>query len=730
MAYLPGYQYDIFISYAHVDNDPYVKGEEGWVDQFCRSLKSLLAQQLGRDKLAIWRDEQLAGVDILKPSITEACQGSALLVSITSPGYMASEWCLSEYEVFCSANQSQFPAIRGRKSRIFNVRLREPLSKEHKAGYEERFGSSLGYVFYDPGSGPIRRPIPLNVHDPRYRSEIEKLASDILTLLGIMSDDLEIMGDDMRKEPDPIIRFVLTINSGTSTFDHKQVEEFLARIRDKYSDARITLMEIMKSSASTQLILEAPRIIYERINELVETGTAWSQLGINAAALYPGSLHEILQQAKERLIISGHTLNRFSDDAKTRYTLESLLHKGVRVTLITLNPKSKYAQAHAPYHELESESPAEDQHKKSLEFLGKLFELLDDESKARFEVLLSNYMPRFRTILVDDERVYLYLYMYGEDVTDYPDFVFEKTEQTLATQDETKNSVFTRILASTDKLIKAPEIIPYIRYGKRYKYWKHSRLAEWDSWSNKERERHKNIYRYYVDNAKIFHMEWSHVLEDYVKAHLNLLSGRTLVLGCGSGKEVNHLADGKMCSDLYGVDFSPKAIEIANEKKQEKYPDSNARFIVADFYDLEHIVEGKFDSIVANAAFVHLFERDHMSTILRRIWRKLNPGGLCFIRTLYKENEHGEPMPYDNIDSMYSDERWFVYFSYTSLAQLAMDAGFSVKEDVTRKIAEECELSELDVVMSKGFRHISRTTPPYPVRWPTILLKKPGSNER
>jgi hypothetical protein len=40
MSYLPGFDYDIFISYAHVNNQRADEREEGWVVQFQKPSKS------------------------------------------------------------------------------------------------------------------------------------------------------------------------------------------------------------------------------------------------------------------------------------------------------------------------------------------------------------------------------------------------------------------------------------------------------------------------------------------------------------------------------------------------------------------------------------------------------------------------------------------------------------------------------------------------------------------
>jgi hypothetical protein len=62
MAFVPGFEYDIFISYAHVDNQMATSEAAGWVETFHKNLRIRLSQRFGRDGLvAIWRDENLTG---------------------------------------------------------------------------------------------------------------------------------------------------------------------------------------------------------------------------------------------------------------------------------------------------------------------------------------------------------------------------------------------------------------------------------------------------------------------------------------------------------------------------------------------------------------------------------------------------------------------------------------------------------------------------------------------
>jgi hypothetical protein len=60
MAYIPPFEHDIFISYAHVDNQTASQKEDGWVDCFHKHLEVRLAKKLGRMGLVeIWRDDKL-----------------------------------------------------------------------------------------------------------------------------------------------------------------------------------------------------------------------------------------------------------------------------------------------------------------------------------------------------------------------------------------------------------------------------------------------------------------------------------------------------------------------------------------------------------------------------------------------------------------------------------------------------------------------------------------------
>jgi TIR domain len=108
MAYVPGYEYDVFVSYAHVDNIATDPSEQGWVDALHRNFERSLAMRLGRqDMAAIWRDQQsLRGNQEVTGHINEHMLRSALLLLVLSPGYLASRSCLKELENLAERNPS------------------------------------------------------------------------------------------------------------------------------------------------------------------------------------------------------------------------------------------------------------------------------------------------------------------------------------------------------------------------------------------------------------------------------------------------------------------------------------------------------------------------------------------------------------------------------------------------------------------------------------------------
>src|SRR5271157_1477005 len=105
MAYVPGFAYDVFISYAHGD-------DREWLYRLLDRLKPALKQRLGHEP-SIWMDKQdLHSSGDFNKEIPSSVRSSAIFILLTSPSYIRSEYCVSkECRAFCqtlSAKQARF----------------------------------------------------------------------------------------------------------------------------------------------------------------------------------------------------------------------------------------------------------------------------------------------------------------------------------------------------------------------------------------------------------------------------------------------------------------------------------------------------------------------------------------------------------------------------------------------------------------------------------------------
>ena len=119
-GFLPDYQYDIFISYTHLDNASAGQNASGWVDTFHTLFKLNLEPHLGAP-VNLMRDSRIKGDDFFDPLCIEQVENSALLITIVSPGYLNSNWCKRELQAFIDkANQASGLNV-GHTSRIYKV---------------------------------------------------------------------------------------------------------------------------------------------------------------------------------------------------------------------------------------------------------------------------------------------------------------------------------------------------------------------------------------------------------------------------------------------------------------------------------------------------------------------------------------------------------------------------------------------------------------------------------
>lgn len=147
---------DVFISYAHLDNQPLLDGSKGWVSDFDEALRKRLSEVLGKPP-QVWRDPKLQGNDVFAEELAQHYEKAAVLVSVITPRYIESDWCRRELSGFWQAAEHSGGVVIGRKARVFKV-VKTPVEPTRMPVPLQPL---LGYEFYrlQPGSG---RPLEFN----------------------------------------------------------------------------------------------------------------------------------------------------------------------------------------------------------------------------------------------------------------------------------------------------------------------------------------------------------------------------------------------------------------------------------------------------------------------------------------------------------------------------------------------------------------------------------------
>jgi hypothetical protein len=174
---------DVFISYAHLDNQP-LAGSQGWVSDFHEALSKRLGEVWGKAP-RIWRDPKLQGNDIFADELTGRYKHAAVLVSVITPRYVSSPWCQRELTGFWQVASSTGVPL-GNKARIFKV-VKTLVERESLPAPVQPL---LGYEFYrlQTGSG---RPQEFNkVYGPDAERDfwvrLNDLAYDLADLLKLL----------------------------------------------------------------------------------------------------------------------------------------------------------------------------------------------------------------------------------------------------------------------------------------------------------------------------------------------------------------------------------------------------------------------------------------------------------------------------------------------------------------------------------------------------------------
>lgn len=141
----------------------------------------------------------------------------------------------------------------------------------------------------------------------------------------------------------------------------------------------------------------------------------------------------------------------------------------------------------------------------------------------------------------------------------------------------------------------------------------------------------KNIYNSTLLKTKIYlFLRWRLCPFFKIKEHIPQ-SGNVLDLGCGLGILSNILALESEQRIIHGIDISETRICEANKTIKNR---KNIRFSKDNFYKINF---AEYNSIIMSDFLHHLSNEEQMS-LLKIIYKNINPGTMLFILDVNKDN--------------------------------------------------------------------------------------------
>lgn len=116
-------KFEVFLSYAHLDNEPPMEGSKGWVEVFRECLYRRLQVEFKRRSLPhtceVWMDVSMNRNWRFEKRIKDALSRSHAFVALLSADYIQSYWCGKEGASFLKSLEANYPGTATGREGIF-----------------------------------------------------------------------------------------------------------------------------------------------------------------------------------------------------------------------------------------------------------------------------------------------------------------------------------------------------------------------------------------------------------------------------------------------------------------------------------------------------------------------------------------------------------------------------------------------------------------------------------
>jgi len=235
MAYIPGIEHDLFLSYAHEDLE--------WVSALQEQLTERLLHRLGWD-CEVWQDRNklLTGQN-LPEALHKAIRTSAAFITVLSRSYQGSEWCEKELGAFLDSVDRESGLETGGYGRVLKV-VKFPWRNNAHLGFYSQY---LDVPFFDRDTKTGQEREYKDTSE-RFHKAVDKLSFHIEKLFDAMLRGMEKVfvartSADAAEEREAIIREIRAAGYAISPPPDGRIPRGLDRktLREYIDETRITV---------------------------------------------------------------------------------------------------------------------------------------------------------------------------------------------------------------------------------------------------------------------------------------------------------------------------------------------------------------------------------------------------------------------------------------------------------------------------------------------------------
>lgn len=179
MAYVPGFDCDVFVSYAHADNEgPHGERAGGWVEALAEELQLNINRRLvlPKDTVKVFTDYELPTNKPITPELLTRVRGAAVLLVVMSPYYLASDWCRRERGAFLQVARDRIA-----QGRVFIVKYLDVDRRQWPVEFGDLEGDEFG--MFDPEIREKRPAGRFDHREPQFTQRIYALSGKIAATL-------------------------------------------------------------------------------------------------------------------------------------------------------------------------------------------------------------------------------------------------------------------------------------------------------------------------------------------------------------------------------------------------------------------------------------------------------------------------------------------------------------------------------------------------------------------